>query len=372
MAYTPPQGTSASQNTRISGDGRYVIYQVDDGTGPTIPVGFGIFNESYNVYAYDRFSGITTQVNAPGTTAYEPSVSSDGRYVAYRTGARGPGYELLYGISVVDRTTGVTTVLSAGEAARAASSTAISGDGRFVAFVSNEGGLILGDPDINANNDIFVWDRTTGALSRLTDQTSQFVVIDGLLGPRSLRMSADGSTVLLVRYVMPDRAQVLSVSRATGAITTLVDEPLIGGQLNPRILLGGISADGSVATWSSSAAGSPADTNGIDDIFVRAGAVTTQITNPAPSTPTPPDQVVSYSADVDASGRYVSFISTLPDPGDTSTSPPVLAPPWNQGWLYDRLAGTYSSLGAIFPVSSSGSAAAVAGTSGSSVVVSSC
>ena len=110
-----------------------------------------------------------------------PSVSADGRYVAFsaagRDLVRGDTNECWWGecmdIFVRDLRTGRTervSVSSDGEEAsgEAGESTApsISGDGRYVAFASGAPNLVSGDN--NDGVDVFVHDRTTGRTERVS------------------------------------------------------------------------------------------------------------------------------------------------------------------------------------------------------------
>ena len=118
--------------------------------------------------------GDTTRVSVDSSGAQSdnysrfPSISGDGRYVAFESEAS----NLVAGdtngggdVFVHDRQTGATTrvsVSSTGEQAdNSSGAAAISGDGRYVAFYSYASNLVAGDT--NGMVDIFVHDRQTGA-----------------------------------------------------------------------------------------------------------------------------------------------------------------------------------------------------------------
>src|SRR4028119_1688818 len=95
-----------------------------------------------------------------------PSISADGRFVAFSSGASNlvPGdTNNTYDIFVRDRLTNTTTrvsVDSAGNQGNSRStSPSISADGRFVAFSSFASNIVPGDT--NRDSDIFVRDRLT-------------------------------------------------------------------------------------------------------------------------------------------------------------------------------------------------------------------
>src|SRR5438128_1409548 len=110
---------------------------------------------------------------AANGASLSPAISGDGRFVTFASAAS----NLVTGdtngavdIFVVDRTTGAVSRVSASSTATQANgaslSPAISGDGRFVTFASAASNLVTGDT--NGAVDIFVVDRTTGAVSRVS------------------------------------------------------------------------------------------------------------------------------------------------------------------------------------------------------------
>ena len=95
-----------------------------------------------------------------------PSISADGRFVAFSSGASNlvPGDTNNTGdIFVRDRLTNTTTLVSVDSAGNQANSDSdnpsISADGRFVAFYSDASNIVPGDT--NNRDDIFVWDTLT-------------------------------------------------------------------------------------------------------------------------------------------------------------------------------------------------------------------
>ncbi|MBN1836665.1 MAG: PD40 domain-containing protein [Spirochaetales bacterium] len=124
-------------------------------------------------------------------------ISADGRYVAFCSAATNLVDDDTNGqmdVFVHDRQTGVTervSVSSAGEQSTPwhSSGPSISADGRYVAFHSNCTNLVSGDT--NMADDVFVHDRQTGTTSRVSVdasgiETNQF----GNSG--SARLSSDG------------------------------------------------------------------------------------------------------------------------------------------------------------------------------------
>ncbi|MFS8499377.1 MAG: hypothetical protein FWJ70_14305, partial [Micromonosporaceae bacterium] len=120
---------------------------------------------------HDRLTGVTERVSvasdgAPGdANSFSASVSADGRYVAFDSGATNLVADDTNGfrdVFVHDRETGVTqrvSVTSDGTQGNGTTSEpAISADGRYVAFESAASNLVPGDT--NEVQDVFARDRT--------------------------------------------------------------------------------------------------------------------------------------------------------------------------------------------------------------------
>ena len=169
------EANHASLAPGISADGRYVAFWssasnlVPDDT-----------NDTADIFVRDRHTGETTRVSvssdgteANGFSAFIPTISADGRYVAFQSSAT----NLVSGdtnnfadIFVHDRQTGETTRASvAGDGTEGNNSSdypSISADGRYVAFHSSASNLV--PDDTNDTADIFVHDRQTGETTRVS------------------------------------------------------------------------------------------------------------------------------------------------------------------------------------------------------------
>jgi len=163
----------------LSSDGRFVAFETDSAE---------LINNDSNgitdVFVRDRGKEITLRASeaAPGTqgngdTADDPAVSSDGRFVAFRSGAT----NLVDGdtnqvddVFVFDRDSGNIERVSVnsddvqGDATSAQPS--ISDNGRFVAFVSLATNLATTN-DTNQTADIYVRDRDMGTTERVSVNT---------------------------------------------------------------------------------------------------------------------------------------------------------------------------------------------------------
>lgn len=159
------QGNLPSFAPSISYDGRFVAFF--SGASNLVP---GDTNTTYDVFVRDRQTGETTRVSVDSggfqgsAQSYDPSISSDGRFVAFESWASNlvPGdTNGTLDVFIHDRQTGHTlraSVNSRGLQGNDWSNDAtISADGRFVAFGSRASNLVLGDT--NSRLDIFVHDR---------------------------------------------------------------------------------------------------------------------------------------------------------------------------------------------------------------------
>jgi Tol biopolymer transport system component len=169
-----------SWNPSMSGDGRYVTFE-SGGAGLGGNGGIG-------VYVRDRLSGTTTCVSKrpPASTypcmGYHPSISADGRHVAFQSDA----WDLVAldtnnsrDVFVYDQVTGLTTRESLRYDSLSKTSSqvngeslapSISGDGRYVAFVSSSAGVVPNDT--NSSYDVFVRDRVAETTSRVSVNSS--------------------------------------------------------------------------------------------------------------------------------------------------------------------------------------------------------
>ncbi|HMJ31064.1 MAG TPA: hypothetical protein VK512_20330, partial [Xanthobacteraceae bacterium] len=178
-----PVSTSGS-GPSISADGRYVAFRSD--ASNLVP---GDTNGTGDVFVRDLQTGAITRVstNASGdqgnSASGDPSISADGRYVAFYSSASNlvPGdTNFLADVFVRDLQTGAITRVSTnasgvqgngGEHPSVSSwSPSISADGRYVAFDSYASNLVPGDT--NGYADVFVRDLQTGAITRVSTNAS--------------------------------------------------------------------------------------------------------------------------------------------------------------------------------------------------------
>ncbi|HEY8514658.1 MAG TPA: hypothetical protein VIS07_03990 [Candidatus Binatia bacterium] len=307
-------------------------------------------NFMLDVFVHDRLTGTTERVSvaADGTEAdgqsATPSLSADGRYVAFASAATNlvPGDSNgAFDVFVRDRVAGTierVSVASDGSEGNFDSiSPSISEDGRYVAFASAASNLVPGDT--NGSFDIFVRDR----LAQTTVRVS--VASDGTEGNSlslSPRISGDGSVVAFHSFasnLVPgdtnNVADVFARLMATGE-TVRVSVATDGTQGNQQSVGAAVSADGRFVAFDSDASTLvPNDFNGRTDVFVHelASGITERVS-------VGPDGVEgnNRSGFVDppalsADGRYVAFTSGADNlvPDDTNNVVDVM--------LHDRVTG---------------------------------
>src|SRR6266545_4216081 len=170
-------GNSDSYDPSISPNGRFVaFYSVATNlvNGDTNTCGpFTTPGSCSDVFVRDLQMGQTTRVsvasdgNQGNSVSYDPSISADGRFVAFYSlasnlvdGVDGDTNNT-YDVFVHDRQTGQTTRVSVDsndtQANGGSFNVSLSADGRAVAFYSNATNLVSGDT--NGTDDIFVADR---------------------------------------------------------------------------------------------------------------------------------------------------------------------------------------------------------------------
>jgi len=196
--------------------------------------------------------------------------------------------------------------------------TAISADGRYVAFVSLASDLVPGDT--NSRYDVFVHDRLTGAMERVSvasdgTQGNDNSGTDSPTANMNITISANGQYVAfasaasnLVGDDTNGRWDVFLRNRAAGT-TERVSLTNGGLQANSHSWFPSISADGNVVAFVSSANNLVAvDGNGVDDVFVRnRSAHTTELVSV--STGGAQANYFSFHCQISADGHVVAFQS---------------------------------------------------------------
>jgi len=276
------QGDGSSFHPSISGDGRYVAFY--SRASNLVP---GDTNGYNDVFVHDRLTGTTERVSVSSTAdegnwhSEFPSISADGRFVAFSSNASNlvPGDTNGYSdVFVRDRLTGTTervSLSSAGEQANGTSrDPSISGDGWFVAFRSGATNLVSGDT--NGADDVFVYDLFTGVTERVSISSTGGQG-NGRSGP-TLAICGDGRFVAFysdASNLVPGDTNAAGdhfVHDRLTDTTERVNMSSAGEQGNSasQYPFVAVSADAQYVAFASEASNLvPGDSNGYSDIFVH-------------------------------------------------------------------------------------------------------
>jgi Tol biopolymer transport system component len=277
----------------------------------------------------ELISRSTTGEQGNADSASQPSsVSGDGRYVAFVSGASNlaPGdTNGLADVFVHDRQGGTRTrasVASDGTQANGSSSNPwISGDGRYVAFESIATNLVSGDT--NGTADVFVRDLVTGTTTRVS-VASGGTQGNGASGDPSISgddryVAIESLATNLVAGDTNKKRDAFVYDRQTGT-TQRVSIASSGTQGDRDSSDPAISADGQHVAFDSSARNLVSgDNNNADDVFLRNLATGTTIRVSVASSGT---QGNGSSGDpaISSDGSNVAFDSSASNlvPGDSS------------------------------------------------------
>jgi Tol biopolymer transport system component len=272
-------GDNVSDSPSISANGRYVAF---DSAASNL-VGRDT-NDSTDVFVRDLARGVTRLVSASSTgvqgngSSINPSISADGRYVAFESDASNLTAADANGtrdVFVRDRFRRVTRLISTSsseeQALDASFAASISGDGRFVAFESFASNLV--GSDANGVRDVFVRDRTRGTTRRMSVSSSG---VEADLDSHLPSISADGRFVVFestaTNLVAGDTNGFSDVFRRDRAddVTRRMSVNSDGLETDGDSFNPVISGDGHQVLFESDATNlvSP-DTNDSFDVFVR-------------------------------------------------------------------------------------------------------
>jgi len=273
------QANGDSKSPSISANGRYVSYW---STANNLVS--GDTNNFRDVFIYDTVTANTSRVNVNssaiqgnGDSQY-PSISWDGRYVAYWSN----GTNIVSGdsnnrsdIFVYDTSTKTNRRISVSSSGiqgnQSSVDQAISGDGRYAAYTSWATNLVAGDT--NLKSDIFVFDTFTSRTRRVSVDSNG---TQGDGNSYSASISGDG------RYVTYHSESTNLVPRDTNANVDVFAYDLVTGKTlrlsedsngnpgNGASYYPSISGNGAYVAYESDSDNLvPGDSNGFRDVFVK-------------------------------------------------------------------------------------------------------
>ena len=272
-----------------------------------------------------RLASVAADGTQANDSSYLPStsaISADGRYVAFdnfSTNLVAGDTNGTSDVFVKNLQTGVVTRASTAadgtEANGYSQNVSISADGRYVVFESEATNLVVGDT--NGINDIFVKNLQTGVVTRAST-AADGTEANGFNGGYSISISADG------RYVaFESEATNLVAGDTNGMVDIFVKDSQTGAIVRVNTAADGtvanglslgplISADGRYVSFTSLASNLVAgDTNNAADVFVKdlQTGVVTRVSTSADGTQASGYSSGSAASAISADGRYVVFNS---------------------------------------------------------------
>ena len=313
--YNPPS---------ISADGRYVSFyseSTDLVTNDTNEAD-DVFVRDTVSNTTTRISVSSSGEEGNGDSTYS-SISADGRYIVFSSRASNlvdgdtNGQSDVFLRDTQENTTTRVSVSSSGEEGNSYiwgdNTPSISADGRYIAFESYASNLV--DGDTNEAGDVFVRDTVSNTTIRVSVNSSGE---EGNQSSRSHAISADGRYVVFSSYASnlvdgdTNEADDVFVRDTVSNTTTRISVSSSGEEGNGDSTYSSISADGRYIVFSSRASNLvDGDTNGQSDVFLRdtqentTTRVSVSSSGEEGNSDMPGDSTPSISAD----GRYVVFPS---------------------------------------------------------------
>lgn len=327
--------TFNSVNPSITPDGRFVAFhsRAADLTANDDN------NNASDLFVRDLVAGVTTLISVNRTGAASginllatPALSDDGRFVAFNSNASdlvandNNGFTDVFLRDLESRTTVTVSVNRAGAGSGNSVSRFpnMSTDGRFIAFQSAAGDLVVNDA--NSFYDVYVRDMRVGITNLVSVNRTGGTGSDSGNVIGTPRLSADGRFVAFSSSASDlvaddtNRRTDVFVRDLQADTTSLVSRNSAGtnggngDSLNPLI-----SSDGRFVSFESPAndlVGAISDTNSKPDIFLRdlpAGATTLLSANSSSSTGVTSGNNGSVAATMSLDGRFVAFDSDASD-----------------------------------------------------------
>ena len=320
-------GHGISTDPSISGDGRYVAFtsSADD----LVP---NDTNNAQDVFVRDVQAGTTTLVsvstngmNSANGDSYSPIFSTNGRYVLFHSKASNlaPGFSAsgYENLFFRDLQTGTTYALTSGGSTTGVDAASMTPDGQNIAFI----GIV---PGISGTK-MFVWNSQVDAL--IYTNNSSF--------PQAwlISISADGQKLACLQSTAPELFVVNVVSNVTSivqssGVTFLSSSVGLQFSVDGRFLTYGM-----LSNLFPNASAYLYDFQAGTNVLISRNPNTLQPANGASDSPT-----------ISADGRFIAYRSAATDlvAGSTNAVPQLI--------VYDRLANANTLLSTTAPGTASG------------------
>ena len=272
------EGDRASKNPSLNSDGQFIVFASE-----ATNLVSDDFNDVQDIFLHDWLTNVTTRVsvNAQGQeangTSDWPEISADGRWVAFSSAASNlvdgdnNGVDDVFVIELSSGAVERVSISSAGgQANNISTQPVISGDGRFVAFISSATNLI--SDSTSGQSEAYLYDREDRRLHWVSAPNG---------GPNDwpsgeLSISVDGNWVAfssrssqLIADDINGRSDIFLWNTASGTLE-FANSPSPTEQANGSSYLPALSADGRWIAFRSYASNLVSnDNNGMFDIFLR-------------------------------------------------------------------------------------------------------
>ncbi len=267
---TGEQANTGISDFDVSDGGRYLVFS-SGATNLVTPD----YNNGADIYLRDLHTGITSLIyrnSFTGENSNHVAISGDGNWIVFQT--QQPASENYTSIYLVNRKTLTLTRISNGTGGTAPNNLSLNSDinydGSAIVFESYASNLV--SSDTNGQDDIFLWQRATGSISRINVSSSGTQANNLSQFPH---ISGDGNSVVFASTatnlvsLSTTHSQVYLHQINTGA-TSLVSVNTSGLCGNSGAGTPEFSEDGNYVVFASNSSDLvSSDTNSGYDIFVR-------------------------------------------------------------------------------------------------------
>ncbi|WP_055703175.1 TolB family protein [Streptomyces silaceus] len=298
-------GDDRSSQESISRDGRFAVF-----ASAATNLVAGDTNGRDDVFVRDLRGGRTERIALEGRELSSPSISADGRYVAF-VASTVEGWPTVRDVRLYDRVTKkaerLDVELPDGFPGDSAGTVSLSANGRYAVF-STDGPQFDGTA-------VFLRDRKTGTTERVSHP---YTGGDGERNAHSPTVSDDGRYVVYANSFVngprgDDWSDLWLRDRATGKLTQ-VDRSYDGSKTEKESLAASISGDGGTVVFESRDTHLvPDDTDAAWNVFVHD--VATGRNQRIHGTQGGPGEAYTRSPAISADGRRLTYMSELTEPG---------------------------------------------------------